>query len=69
MESKKKHRTLNEYRQVKDTVYRHPHKKKPNHKYNNLIQDIKTYVPSTLMMLILEEHYAGLLKRSDTLFF
>ena len=41
MESKKKHRSLNEYRQVKDTVYRHPHKKKPNHKYNNLIQDIK----------------------------
>ena len=45
MESKKKSkkRSINEYRQVKDTVYRHPKKPKliTNNKYYRLYEEIK----------------------------
>ena len=43
MESKKKFkkRTINEYRQVKDSVYRNPHKEpKTNNQYYRLYEDI-----------------------------
>jgi hypothetical protein len=44
MESKKKFkkRTINEYRQVKDSVYRSPHKDTPlNNSYYRLYEDLK----------------------------
>tara|TARA_Y100000004_G_C8815018_1_gene369384 strand:- start:83 stop:286 length:204 start_codon:yes stop_codon:yes gene_type:complete len=41
MSTEKKSRTINEYRQVKDSVYHHPHKpKRENHLFKKLYLEI-----------------------------